>query len=227
VNCRVFCRPGPFCPAPPVLIIAWVAAMSRKRNLGGRLRAPWSHPSGTLDARPDGRSEVTAILSQAFHCIGEAYLHAAESLAGLTAAADTRGTGTTRPDSSPCETCEKKDHDCSEPCDRLRRLLPRLGSGRGRREFLVGLRDNVLGVFRVTSSDVHAMLLPVHHLFTQRQWQLVELTYRDGLSTREASRRLGISESAVRQRRQRIAKRISAMQARTYARRSEMEDAER
>jgi DNA-directed RNA polymerase specialized sigma24 family protein len=70
------------------------------------------------------------------------------------------------------------------------------------------------------------MLLSVHHLFAQRQWQLVELTYRDGLSTREASRRLGISESAVRQRRQRIGKRISAMQARTYARRSETEDAE-
>ena len=200
--------------------------MSRKRNLGRRLRPLRPHRGGTLDARADRRSEVTVVLSQAFHCIGEAYLHAAESLAGLTTAADTGGTDTFPLNASPCETCEKKDHDCSEPCDRLRRVLPRLSSGRGRREFLVGLRDDVPGVVRATSSDVYSMLLPAHHLFTQRQWALIELTYRDGLSTREAARRLGISESAVRQRRQRIGKRISAMQARTYARRSAAEDAE-
>lgn len=99
--------------------------------------------------------------------------------------------------SSPCDLCPKKQN-CTEPCDRLNRLLGGAYQGKGRRENLAGLFPNTLQeIERVRRQDIFKQYALWKDDFTQYQWPVIELSYNYGLSEEQIGKVLGKSRSTV------------------------------
>ena len=109
-----------------------------------------------------------------------------------------------------CVTCSNRD-SCKEPCDRLADILPGEHTGRGRRERLCGLRPNCDTLdYRDSSFDLYRFFINHAHLFTRKQWEVIQPYYRDGRTEAEIARFLRISRSTVSERLSRAKERFKA-----------------
>lgn len=99
--------------------------------------------------------------------------------------------------SSPCESCTKKDN-CSEQCQRLQMLLPKINSGRGSHENRCEFHDSTLTKIQQQKHlDVFGEYEACKQFFTDKQWVVICLRYRDGKKIQEIAEQLGKAISTV------------------------------
>ena len=122
---------------------------------------------------------------------------------------------------SPCISCTLRE-SCKHPCNRLTDILPGVYEGRGRREHLCGLRPDLDSDDRRDSiTDCYEILLGVCHYFTPKQWEIIQLYYRDGKTEAQIATLLNLSPSAVSERLTRAKERIQRCGMRNSPKKSE------
>jgi len=100
---------------------------------------------------------------------------------------------------SPCSTCAQYD-TCTKPCEAVERLLATEDAGRTPRRSQTDVPLDVLqhyGFRTGNSRDVFDRFLACRPQLTAKRWQVVELVYGEGLTQKEAARRLGKSQGTV------------------------------
>ena len=104
----------------------------------------------------------------------------------------------------PCEKCAELGK-CKEPCKKLEKLLPAAGHGRGRKENLLGCDEELIaGIDRPRLSEIfEKRYLPCRHIFTVKQWRVVELFYNQSLTETEIGQKLGTRRNSVNELHQR------------------------
>lgn len=139
------------------------------------------------DSNPHSATELMEILSQALP-----YLEKLIPIAREFCKEDT-----TVSTSSPCESCIKKEN-CSEPCQRLKSLLPKVNSGRGGHENCSEFHDSTLiKIQEEKHLDVFHEYEACKQIFTDKQWVAICLYYRDGKTLQEIAKTLGKAVSTV------------------------------
>lgn len=98
--------------------------------------------------------------------------------------------------SLPCTSCSK-DH-CSGPCDALNAVLPAVYEGRGHREHFSKLGADDLQHFRkVRFSDIFEQYQDCRHIFTDKQWVVIEFYYQDGKTEDQIAKEIGKARTTV------------------------------
>ena len=121
--------------------------------------------------------------------------------------------------SRDCLACPDRA-GCEEACEQVRRLLPGIYAGRGHREHLPDITDNLPAIpYHVAvpgrpSREVYEMLLHLQHIFLKPQWDVLELRHREGMTTGQIAHALRISPAAVRGRLRRAIERLKSEQER-------------
>ena len=96
-----------------------------------------------------------------------------------------------------CNLCARKE-DCSGSCQHVETLLPGDNSGRSRRENLTGFHDSSLPrIIERRRLDVFQEYEACTHIFTDKQWLVISLHYRDGKTQKEIAKELGKALSTI------------------------------
>jgi len=146
------------------------------------------------------RNKEKKHLAQILNRISADFASAAQLVFQLAQDAASRQAETSRPS---CQTCAKREQ-CNETCEKVEKQLPGVHAGLSGIESILDpdFAHNLepKPVEPSITFDIYRMLLPYHHAFTKPQWVAITLTYRDGMSPKEAAKALGISAGAFRKR---------------------------
>jgi len=97
----------------------------------------------------------------------------------------------------PCQSCKKKE-SCSEPCERLNSLLPKINSGKNNHEKNAGFNINTLQEIEKTRlTDLFEQYQACKQIFTKKQWSVIYLSYHDGKTQSQIAIQLSKSRKAV------------------------------
>lgn len=106
----------------------------------------------------------------------------------------------TGPTESPCHTCAERD-TCTSPCERLEKVLPKAGAGQvpigGAKDVPLDVLRHDHGVARVDDRDLMDRFRACWHELTRAQREVVSLVFGEGLSQKEAAKRLGKSAGTI------------------------------
>lgn len=100
---------------------------------------------------------------------------------------------------SPCASCPEYA-TCTEPCEELLELLSAEDAGRSRSvkpDISLDVLQHDHGIVRRTGRDLFERFLACRAELTPKRWEVVVLVHGQGLSQKEAARRLGKAESTV------------------------------
>lgn len=99
--------------------------------------------------------------------------------------------------SSLCNSCEER-RTCTGSCDKIRKTLPKVNQGRGKRENLIGFYPNTLQpIQKIWLSDVFDQYESCKDIFTPRQWEAIYLYYSQGFTQEQVGTQLGKSRKAI------------------------------
>jgi len=147
-----------------------------------------------------GTEKPAKKLEQILNRISDDFASAAQLLSQL---ASDVASEQAEPSRQPCQICEKR-FQCNELCEEVEKQLPDVHAGLSGIESILDpdFAQNLepKPVEPSITFDIYRMLLPYHHAFTKPQWVAITLTYRDGMSPKEAAKALGISAGAFRKR---------------------------
>ena len=96
-----------------------------------------------------------------------------------------------------CESCTEREF-CSEPCEKLNSLLPKINSGKNNHEKNAGFNINTLQEIEKTRlTDMFEQYQACKHIFTNKQWSVVYLYYHEGMTQSQIANQLGKSRKSV------------------------------
>ncbi|MFH1613792.1 MAG: sigma factor-like helix-turn-helix DNA-binding protein [Planctomycetota bacterium] len=99
--------------------------------------------------------------------------------------------------SLPCESCPKQKY-CSEPCEKLNSLLPKINSGKSNHEKNAGFYINSLqDIEKTRLIDLYEQYEACKHIFTKKQWSVIYLYYHEGMTQSHIANQLGKSRKSV------------------------------
>jgi DNA-binding NarL/FixJ family response regulator len=102
-----------------------------------------------------------------------------------------------KPTSTLCDSCIKKVN-CTEPCKDIKKLLPKVNSGRSCRENRRKFYDNTLQEMKkVKRLETFEQYEKCNHLFTDKQYVAVYLYFHDGKTQQEIANELNKAVSTV------------------------------
>lgn len=98
---------------------------------------------------------------------------------------------------SVCNSCPDKE-TCTEPCDDVRKALPKVNQGRGRHENLTGLHPETLQeVERLRISEIFHEYEKCKEIFTPKQWLVIYLYYDERMTEEQIAGLLGKARTTI------------------------------
>ena len=96
-----------------------------------------------------------------------------------------------------CKSCAERE-SCSEPCEKLSSLLPKINSGKNNHEKKAGFNINRLQEIEKTRlTDLFEQYQACKHIFTNKQWSVIYLYYHYGMTQSQIANQLGKSRKSV------------------------------
>jgi predicted DNA-binding protein YlxM (UPF0122 family) len=139
------------------------------------------------DSYPISAGEMRETLRQVLPALEQLIL-AARNFCGQNTAESTL---------SSCESCSERK-TCSGQCKKLRNLVPKVNSGRNRRENLTGLHEATLNEIQETKLlDTFQQYEACEEIFTTKEWVAVYLRRHDGKKLSEIAEILNIGTGSV------------------------------